>query len=120
MRDLHELDRYRLRGERVRAMYGSEDDAYVGAFAMPSPIDGRELVIVASNDAGWDHVSVSRQNRAPNWTEMEHVKRAFFRDDEVAMQLHVPPSEHINVHPNCLHLWRPHQQPIPMPPGAFV
>src|SRR5580692_1774824 len=70
MRDLHELDRYRLRGERVRAMYGSEGDAYVGAFAMPSPIDGRELVIVASNDAGWDHVSVSRQNRAPNWIEM--------------------------------------------------
>jgi hypothetical protein len=66
-----------------------------------------ELAIIASNGMGWDHVSVSRADRCPTWDEMELVKRLFFKDDECAMQLHVPPSDHINCHPNCLHLWRP-------------
>jgi len=64
--------------------------------------------VMASAGMGWDHVSISRQNRCPNWPEMEHIKRLFFRDDETAMQLHVPPSDHISIHPYCLHLWRPH------------
>jgi hypothetical protein len=38
---------------------------------------------------------------------MAFVKRLFFRDDETAMQLHVPASDHVNQHPYCLHLWRP-------------
>jgi hypothetical protein len=51
---------------------------------------------------------VSRRNRCPNWTEMEHVKRMFFGDNETAM------------HPWCLHLWRPQQAEIPRPPGIMV
>ena len=51
---------------------------------------------------------------------MEHIKRLFFADDETAMELHVPPDKHINTHPNCLHLWRPQDQPIPLPPSIFV
>ena len=51
---------------------------------------------------------------------MEHVKRLFFRPDETAMQLHVPPHEHINTHEHCLHLWRPQQEKIPRPPSYMV
>jgi len=71
-------------------------------------------------DPFWDHVSVSRANRCPNWPEMEHVKRLFFQDTETAMQLHVPAADHINNHPYCLHLWRPHGVEIPRPPAIFV
>jgi hypothetical protein len=78
------------------------------------------LRIIASFGGGWDHVSVSIFHRCPGWAEMEAVKRAFFADDEVAMQLHVPPADHVNIHPNCLHLWRPQNQPIPLPPTLFV
>src|SRR3954452_4401010 len=77
---------------------------------------GQELAVVASNGMGWDHVSVSLKHRTPNWAELEHVKRLFFRGDEVAMQLHLPPNQHINVHPHCLHLWRPQTAAIPLPP----
>jgi hypothetical protein len=87
---------------------------------VPSPIDKAELHVVASAGEGWDHVSVSRANRCPNWPEMEHVKRLFFKDDETAMQLHVPPSEHISHCGTCLHLWRPHDVEIPRPPAIFV
>ena len=46
--------------------------------------------------------------------------RLFFRDEEPAMQLHVPTTEHINCHPYCLHLWRPLEAEIPMPPDWMV
>ena len=71
-------------------LYGFEGDETCGAFSVPSPVDRQPLVILASSAGGWDHVSVSRKNRCPNWAEMEHVARLFFRTDETAVQFHVP------------------------------
>jgi hypothetical protein len=87
---------------------------------VPSAIDRAELRVIATAGEGWDHVSVSRANRCPNWPEMEQIKRLFFATVETAMQLHVPPSDHISVHPYCLHLWRPHDVEIPRPPSWMV
>jgi hypothetical protein len=120
MRNLHLLDVYRDVSRAVIEHYGSTGDEATGAFLVPSPLDSAGMRVIASSGEGWDHVSVSRANRCPNWQEMEHVKRLFFKDDETAMQLHVPPADHINMHPNCLHLWRPLTQPIPMPPRIMV
>jgi hypothetical protein len=81
---------------------------------------GSTLRVIASHGMGWDHVSVSLAHRTPTWREMEHVKRLFFHDDETAMQLHVPPCEHISCHPYTLHIWRSQTQPIPRPPAIMV
>ena len=91
-------------------------------FALPYPRTGVTLTCIASTGEGWDHVSVSLSNRCPNWLEMEHVKRAFFEAHETAMQLHLPPEDHISVHPNCLHIWRPNDGrcSIPRPPAKLV
>jgi len=91
-----------------------------GAWAVPSRIDGKPLRIIASWGMGWDHVSVSRQNRCPNWDEMEQVAALFFEPTETAMQLHVPAADHISFHPFCLHWWRPQGRAIPRPPNALV
>lgn len=91
-----------------------------GAFILKSPVDKQVLSIIASHGLGWDHVSVSRRSRIPIWDEMEFVKRLFFEDDEVAMQLHVPAADHVNVHPNTIHLWRPQIGSIPLPPHWMV
>ena len=120
MRNLRELERYRQRGPEVLAAYGWAGDWSCGAFVVPSPVDKAPMVVLASSEGGWDHVSVSRKNRVPNWAEMEHIFRLFFRDDETAMQLHVPASEHVNMHPYCLHIWRPQGLAIPKPPPIFV
>lgn len=120
MRNLRLLDMYRRKDAEVLIRFGSIGDETCGMFELPSPVDKASLRIVASSGEGWDHVSVSRQNRCPNWPEMEHVKRLFFKNGETAMQLHVPPTDHINCHPYCLHLWRPHDQEIPRPPGWMV
>ena len=121
MKDLNQLDAYRQRTRRVLESYGSYGDEGNGVFSLPPPRGGGALLCIASNGDGWDHVSVSISNRCPNWAEMEHVKRAFFADNETAMQLHVPPSDHVNHHPYCLHLWRPNDgRDIPRPPAIFV
>lgn len=105
------------------------------------------LRCIVSCGMGWDHVSVSLDNRCPTWEEMDFVKRLFWNDDECVMQLHVPRTAHINVHPFCLHLWKPqsmdelldnkerfqksgepmppekfwaHYPPIPLPPKECV
>jgi len=121
MRDLTSLDHYRMRTPEVAQFFGgSFGDHKWGAFLVPSIATGEPLKVLASVGMGWDHVSVSCQKRCPSWEEMEQVKRLFFRDSETAMQLHVPPADHINFHPYCLHLWRPLCRNIPRPPAALV
>jgi len=117
VRNLHLLDKYRI---DTRETHGSLGDGTCGAFRFRSPIDSKFILTQASSEGGWDHVSVSRRDHAPRWSEMEFVRRLFFKDDEWVMQLHVPPAHHINIHPNCLHLWRPQEAVLPTPPKAFV
>ena len=67
----------------------------------------------------WDHVSVSLAGRCPTWEEMCFIKELFFKPDEPAMQLH-PVKDYVNNHPYCLHLWRPLNAEIPLPPALLV
>lgn len=120
MRNLHELDRYRRVDRDVIRFYGWVGDEACGVFEVPSVTDRKPMMVIASSGEGWEHVSVSRKNRCPNWPEMDQIKRMFFRDDETVMQLHVPVADHISVHDNCLHLWRPVDGAIPRPPGWAV
>lgn len=76
--------------------------------------------VVVSDGDGWDHVSVSLTNRCPTWEEMAFIKDLFFEPHEAVMQLHPPHSEYVNHHPFCLHLWRPHNRRIPLPPTYMV
>jgi hypothetical protein len=111
MKHLDYLDKYRT---------PPLGDSKNGAFLVPSPIDQKLMRVIASDGGGWDHVSVSRAHRCPNWPEMTFIKGLFFEPDEVAYQLHVAESEHINNHPYCLHIWRPQEVEIPTPPGFMV
>lgn len=82
--------------------------------------DNRNLLVIASNDLFWDHVSVSLINRCPNWPEMCAIKNLFWDEEECVMQLHPAKSEYINNHPYVLHLWKPQQEKIPLPPNFMV
>ena len=120
MRRLRQIDEFRDASPSVVSYYGSAGDDASGVFRLHSPVDSGTLTAIASSGEGWDHVSVSRPDRCPTWEEMEFVKRKFFKPDEVAMQLHVAVSDHISRHPNCLHIWRPTHQKLPLPPTDFV
>lgn len=120
MRNLNLLDIHRDASPEVISHFGSPGDDKGGMFRVPSKIDKALMTVIASNAEGWDHVSISRTNRCPNWIEMEQIKRLFFHDDEIAMQLHMPVNDHISLHPYCLHIWRPHKLEIPLPPADMV
>lgn len=103
---------------RIRLPIG-HGDATNGAFSLPSPVAGK-LHVIASTGEGWDHVSVSLPSRTPLWSEMEFVKRTFWRPEIVAVQLHVAEADHISFHPHCLHMWAPLEAAIPRPPSWMV
>lgn len=53
----------------------------------------------------WHHLSVSKPNKLPTWEELNRVKVAFFGPDREAIQVLAKESDHVNLHPYCLHLW---------------
>jgi hypothetical protein len=120
MRDLTLLDDFRLRTQWVLENFGSYGDDKNGAFRLPMPGQTTLLRVVAASGEGWDHISVSLPNRTPTWAEMDHAKRRFFKDDELAWEYHMPPNEHISIHPYTLHIWRKHGFTMPLPPKWFV
>jgi hypothetical protein len=121
MKDLTYLDKFRIPiPEACLEGNGPVDLKYNGMFTFA--IKGVTVAIAAGRGRGWQHVSVSCEDRTPTWEEMETVKRMFFEDDEVAMQLHVAVKDHINMHPYVLHLWAPMSKirKIPLPPKDMV
>lgn len=116
-----DIDKWRDRSAAVIARFGGIGDHTVGRFIIILPLSsGVPLTVIAAAGHGWDHVSVSAPGRCPTWHEMDAIKRLFFETNETAMQLHVPPAEHVNRHPYVLHLWRPHGAEIPRPPEWMV
>ena len=117
---------WRQRGPEVVNIFGDEGDASCGAFYIPAKTRYQgyqshvNLGIIAAALDGWDHVSVSSNNRTPNWAEMMLVHRIFFEDNETSIQYCMPPTDHININPNVLHLWRPWDFELPKPPLEFV
>lgn len=113
-KNLKHLDQYRVSAE-VLGLYGydtADTDGWMWQI--------NALRVVASWGGGWDHVSVSHPTRIPTWEEMAWVKDLFFLPEETAMQLHPPVSEYVNNHSRCLHIWKPQQQSIPLPPTWMV
>lgn len=114
------VDQYRVSDGVMRSPSGVP----YGMFFIPGPCAQELKCIVSAGTVDpqypWDHLSVSCRNRCPNWQEMEFVKHIFFKEDEYAMQLHVPVANHINLHPFVLHIWRPLNAVIPIPNPIMV
>lgn len=100
--------------------YGAFRIPYKGVALLVLVSAGENGAIEFGDAHAWDHISVSAPNRTPTWQEMDYIKDIFWNPDETVMQLHVPKSEHINCHPNVLHLWKPLLIPIPRPPSSAV
>lgn len=120
MKSFLELAHLRQTDPETTAFFGVENINSAGLFYLPSIVSGQRMQIIASTTKDWDHVSVTLKNRSPNWDEMSQVHRAFFKNDEVALQYHVPLTDHVNLHPFCLHLWRWQKGPVQRPPGDLI
>lgn len=116
---------------RIRAgNFASNAGERHGAFFIRCPKTGERLKIIAScgddwaiadlPGEPWEHVSVSCERRCPTWDEMAFVKELFFGDEEAVVQFHPPKSAYVSDHPFVLHMWRPTQAALPMPPLQTV
>ena len=113
--------------ERARMVIGplrsSAMDGFNGKFMIPCK---KATLSVVCGDGThpyarrWEHVSVSLVNRCPTWEEMEFVRHLFWGADETVLQFHPPVSDHVNVHPYCLHLWRRIGEEIQLPPQELI
>ena len=121
MKDLNTLNKYRL-VDMERGYYGGRGDSGSGAFKVF--VKGKSFFCIASNGGGWEHVSVSpgsaNRKQCPTWDEMCAIKDMFFEADETVVQYHPPKSDYVNIHPYCLHLWRPLNAEIQRPPVIYV
>jgi hypothetical protein len=81
----------------------------------------KKATCVFSTGGGWEHVSVALINgNTPTWEDMCLVKDMFWTDEEEVIQIHPKKSEYVNLKDNCLHLWRPTDGELKLPPKAFV
>lgn len=78
------------------------------------------MTVVASDQTGWDHVSVSLPSITPTWSMMCFVKDLFWEDHEVVVQYHPKKEDYVNLHKHCLHMWRIQTDAIPIPPTWMV
>lgn len=93
---------------RVKNGIMGSDSSYGnnGAFVVSSLKLKRKLTCIASDGGGWEHVSVSLNDRCPTWEEMCVIKDMFWSDDDFVIQVHPQKSDYVNNHKFCLHLWR--------------
>ncbi len=96
------------------------EDGFSAWVVPKSTKDSLEAQVRASRSYGWDHVSVSFEDRTPTWDEMAEIKEMFFRSDETAIQFHPKKDEYVNMHPYCLHIWRSQEYEHKLPPWWLV
>lgn len=85
------------------------------------------LVVIISDDFGWEHASVTvkkfnlkEMERTPTWSEMCFVKDLVWTKQQCVLQFHPPESEYVNNHEYCLHLWRSEDGNFETPPKFLV
>jgi hypothetical protein len=93
-----------------------------GLFGFALPGEARKIRCIASDGAGWEHVSVSffGSTKTPSWEIMCRVKDLFWDESDWVIQFHPPKDEYVNNHPGCLHLWRSLDSKQPTPPSILV
>lgn len=113
----HVPEKYRFKNH-ASPLASDESFGNNGAFFIP--FESYILEVIASDGAGWEHVSVILKNRCPNWKEMCFIKSLFWDETDCVVQYHPPKAEYVNNHETCLHLWRSTTDIFPLPPSILV
>lgn len=108
--------------ESETGLYGDKWDVVIGsdwsAQKLPEPFDPRIIRKFVSNDGlcllvscglysgcPYIHASISRRDELPTYADLVRVKDMVFGPDRYAAMVFPPKDQHVNIHPNCLHLW---------------
>jgi len=118
--------------EKARVTIGpfasTSADGNNGLFVFDDFVKYINYTCVASDGKGWEHVSVTLRvgrtfeplKRSPTWDEMVFVKEQFWTKDDAVIQVHPALKDYVNFHLHCLHLWRPMDGNLILPPKELV
>ncbi len=70
--------------------------------------DGMTVIASVAPEAdgkNWLHVSCARPDRMPSYEDLAWTKHVFVGPHRAAVMVLPEASKHINIHPNCLHLF---------------
>jgi hypothetical protein len=71
-------------------------------------LNGNASIIISCGDQldgnEWVHASIARVDRMPSYDDLKLLHAAVFGDGW-AYQVFAPPSDHVNIHSQALHLW---------------
>lgn len=81
---------------------------------------GKWLNFIFSYQLGWEHLSVSMPSKTPSWEQMCMMKDIFWGEDEACVQYHPKKEDYVNNHQHCLHIWKPVEEFLPLPPSILV
>ena len=81
---------------------------------------GKFLNFIFSYQMGWEHLSVSMPNKTPSWDQMCVMKDIFWNEDEACVEYHPKKEDYVNNHQHCLHIWKPTNETLPLPPSILV
>lgn len=112
----HVPNQHRIRSGHPLA----SDDSYGNNGAFVVPFESYTFMVIASDGAGWEHVSISLPTRDPSWKQMCAIKDMFWDPEDLVVQFHPPESEYVNNHEHCLHLWRAIARNMPAPEAILV
>ena len=114
------LEKFRvLNNIGINSMYVPQKEGSIEGFFIIQ-YGKRKLAVICGVGEGWDHVSVSLRYRCPTWEEMNWIRNLFFEREETVIQIHPPLSKYINFGENVLHLWRPWDMEITLPPRHML
>lgn len=82
--------------------------------------NNKRLNFIFSYQMGWEHLSVSMPNRTPTWEQMCMMKDIFWNKNEACVEYHPPEEDYVNMHKHCLHIWKPTNEVLPLPPSILV
>lgn len=94
------------------------EDGFMGYWF--DPVNRKRYLFVFSWGGDWEHLSVSTPSHCPSWETMCKMKDIFWNEDECCIEYHPAKKDYVNMHPYCLHIWKPMKQEIPTPPTIFV
>lgn len=81
---------------------------------------GKWLNFIFSYQLGWEHLSVSMPSKTPSWDQMCIMKDIFWSEDEACVEYHPRKEDYVNNHQHCLHIWKPVEETLPLPPSILV
>lgn len=82
--------------------------------------NNKKLNFIFSYQMGWEHLSVSMPSKTPSWEQMCMMKNIFWNEDEACVEYHPKKEDYVNNHKHCLHIWKPTNEVLPLPPSILV